>query len=167
MSYEQKIKDLMVSLEDYPHVPFWFSLEQAAVIAREAAIKFEGVFEPRAILVFDEKYHLVGILTLKDIIRGLQAELFDKSGMALAGFSWRDLTGPDLQGRAQKAVSEVMSPISVTVDADTPLVTALSLMIKDNLERIPVLENNRVIGILRITDLFREISDALLAATKL
>jgi len=26
MSYEKMVKDLMIPLEDYPHVPYWFTL---------------------------------------------------------------------------------------------------------------------------------------------
>ena len=75
MSYEKIVKDLMIPLEDYPHIPYWFTLNQAVVIVREAAIKYEGSFEPRAVLVFDVKYHLLGILTLKDIVRGLEGDI--------------------------------------------------------------------------------------------
>jgi len=54
--YQKTAKDIMIPLEDYPHIPYWFTLRQAMAIIREAAIKFEGAFEPRAVLVFDEKY---------------------------------------------------------------------------------------------------------------
>jgi hypothetical protein len=89
MSYEKKVKDLMIPLEDYPHIPYWFTLNQAVIIVREAAIKYEGSFEPRAVLVFDEKYHLLGILTLKDIVRGLEADLLKGSGGS--ALSWQEL----------------------------------------------------------------------------
>ncbi len=75
MPYSKKIKDLMIPLEDYPHIPYWFTLRQAMAIVREAAIKFEGSFEPRAVLVFDEKYQLMGMLTLRDIMRGSGAQV--------------------------------------------------------------------------------------------
>ena len=75
MPYSKKIKDLMIPLEDYPHIPYWFTLRQAMAIVREAAIKFEGSFEPRAVLVFDEKYQLMGMLTLRDVVRGSGAQV--------------------------------------------------------------------------------------------
>ena len=71
MPYRKKVAELMIPLEDYPHIPYWFTLRQAMAIVREAAIKFKRTFEPRSMLVFDEKYHLLGILTLRDILRGL------------------------------------------------------------------------------------------------
>jgi hypothetical protein len=72
MPDEKKVKDLMIPLEDYPHIPYWFTLRQAMAILREAAITFEGQFEPLAVLVFDEKCQLMGLLSLRDIIKGLE-----------------------------------------------------------------------------------------------
>ena len=161
MSSEKTVKDLMIPLEDYPHVPYWFTLSQTVVIAREAAIKFEGSFEPRAVLVFDEKYALLGILTLKDIVRGLEGDLLE--GPEGAQRSWQDLVGPEVRKQAQKPVSEVMSPFRVTVDSRDSLARALSLMLRENVERITVLENQKVAGLIRLADLFQEISRALLA----
>ena len=161
MPNEKKVKDLMIPLEDYPHIPYWFTLNQAVIIVREAAIKYEGSFEPRAVLVFDEKYHLLGILTLKDIVRGLEADLL--GGFGGSALSWQELVGLKLQEQAEKQVSEVMSPFKVTVSISDSLVKALALMLQENVERIPVLEGDKVVGLIRLADLFKEISGALLS----
>ncbi len=159
MGYDKKVKDLMIPLEDYPHVPYWFTLAQAVLIVREATIKFEGAFEPRAVLVFDEKYHLLGILTLKDIVRGLAGDRL--RGPGSEEIVWQELTGPELKEQAQKPVGDVMSPFKVTVDADDSPVKALALMSREGIERIPVVADKRVVGIIRLTDLFKELSEAL------
>ncbi len=39
MSYHKTAKDLMIPLEDYPHIPYWFTLRQAMAIIREAAVQ--------------------------------------------------------------------------------------------------------------------------------
>lgn len=161
MSYEKMVKDLMIPLEDYPHVPYWFTLDQAVMMVREASIKFAGSFEPRAVLVFDEKYGLLGILTLKDIVRGLEGDIL--GGPGGAALSWQDLIGPELKRQAQKQVSEVMSPFKATVAGSDSLVKALALMLQENVERIPVLEGHKVAGLIRLADLFQEISGALLS----
>ncbi|MBM4289682.1 MAG: CBS domain-containing protein [Deltaproteobacteria bacterium] len=160
MPQEKKVKDLMFPLEDYPHIPYWFTLTQAVVIVREAAIKFKGSFEPRAVLVFDEKYNLLGLLTLKDILRGLEIDLLEKSGGG--EISWADLVGQDLQQQAQKQVSEVMSPFRVSVSVEDSLVKALTLLLQETVEKIPVLEGDKVVGLIRLADLFQEISGALI-----
>jgi CBS domain-containing protein len=162
MPYEKKVKDLMIPLEDYPHIPYWFTLRQAMAIVREAAIKFEGSFEPRAVLVFDEKYQLLGILTLRDIIRGLEPRFLKETDLIKADPSltvlFGDLFGPNMKEQSQKPVSEVMSPIKITVGAQDNVVKALYLMIKKNVGLMPVMEDNKVIGMVRLSDLFNEIS---------
>jgi CBS domain-containing protein len=156
MPNEMKVKDLMIPLEDYPHIPYWFTLRQAMAIVREAAIKFEGQFEPRAVLVFDEKYQLMGILTLRDVIKGLEPRVLHETVMI------GDLFGPGLKEASQKPVSEVMRPIKVTVQGSDPVAKAIFLMIKEDVGLMPVIQDNKVAGMIRLSDLFNVISDMVL-----
>jgi CBS domain-containing protein len=165
MTDEKKVKDLMIPLEEYPHVPQWFTLRQAIAIVREAAIKFEDGFA-RAVLVFDEKYQLLGILTLRDIIRGLEPSFLNEAertsqDSGLTGFI-ECLFGPHLEEKSQRPVSEVLTRIPVTVDGNAPIAKALSLMIRERVNRIPVMEENRVTGMIHLSDLFNEIANVVL-----
>jgi CBS domain-containing protein len=166
MPQEKKVKDFMIPLEDYPHIPYWFTLRQAMAIVREAAIKFEGSFEPRAVLVFDEKYQLMGMLTLRDIIKGLEPRFLKDSGLIKADPNLTvlmgDLFGPGLKEASQKPVSEVMSPIKVTVKGDDPIAKALARMIMENVGMMPVMQDNKVAGMVRMSELFQEISKIVL-----
>jgi CBS-domain-containing membrane protein len=155
-------KELMIPLENYPHIPYWFTLRQAMAIIREAVLKFEGQFEPRAVLVFDEKYQLMGILTLRDIIKGLEPKFLQETSLVKADPGLTVLLGeffgPKMVEQSQRPVSEVMSPIKETVNADEPVIKPLYSMIKENIGLMPVMQAGRVMGILRLTDLFAEIS---------
>jgi CBS domain-containing protein len=166
MANDKKVKDLMIPLEDYPHIPYWFTLRQAMAIVREATIKFEGSFEPRAVLVFDEKYQLMGMLTLRDIIKGLEPKFLQETSLVkmdpnltvLMG----DLFGTNMREQSQRPVSEVMSPILVTVDGSAPIVKALYLMVKENVGLMPVIQDGKVAGMVRLSDLFGEIATVVL-----
>jgi CBS domain-containing protein len=166
MPNDKRVKDLMIPLEDYPHIPYWFTLRQAMAIVREAAIKFEGSFEPRAVLVFDEKYQLMGILTLRDIIKGLEPRFLTETNLIKMDPSLTvlmgDLLGPQMKEHSQRPVSEVMSPIQVTVDGNAPIVKALYLMIKENVGLMPVIQDSKVAGMIRLSDLFGEIAKVVL-----
>ena len=166
MSYHKTAKDLMIPLEDYPHIPYWFTLRQAMAIIREAAIKFEGQFEPRAVLVFDEQYQLMGILTLRDIITGLEPKFLQETSLIKMDPSLTVLMGnfygPKMKEQSQRPVSEVMSPIKVTVNAEDPITKPLYVMIKENVGLIPVMQGGKVAGMLRLSDLFGEISKMVL-----
>jgi CBS-domain-containing membrane protein len=166
MANDKHVKDLMIPLEDYPHIPYWFTLRQAMAIIREAAIKFEGAFEPRAVLVFDEKYQLMGILTLRDMIKGLEPKFLQETSLVkmdpnltvLMG----DLSGTNMRAASQRPVSEVMSPIKVTVDSSAPIAKALYLMIQENAGLMPVMQAGKVAGMIRLSDLFNEIAQVVL-----
>ena len=166
MPYNKKVKDFMIPLEDYPHIPYWFTLRQAMAIVREASIKFEGSFEPRAVLVFDEKYQLMGMLTLRDIVKGLEPKFAKDAGLIKAdpnlAVLMGDMFGPGMKEASQKPVSEVMSPIKVTVNGDDPITKALFQMILDNVGMMPVLLDKKVVGMVRMSELFKEISTVVL-----
>ncbi|MBU4231578.1 MAG: CBS domain-containing protein, partial [Proteobacteria bacterium] len=67
-------------------------------------------------------------------------------------------SGPKVKEASQTAVSEVMSPIKATVEAGDTLAKALFLMVKEDVSRMPVMAEERVVGIIRLSDLFQEIS---------
>ena len=52
----------MIPLTDYPHIPYWFTIKQAIAIVKKAALGLEGKLEPTILLIFDEKYQLMGSL---------------------------------------------------------------------------------------------------------
>ncbi len=55
-----------------------------------------------------------------------------------------------------------MRPIKVTIQGSDPIARALSLMIEEDIGLMPVMEGGKVIGIIRLSDLFKEISDQVL-----
>jgi CBS domain-containing protein len=163
MPNQKKVREVMIPLEDYPHIPQWFSLRQAVAIVRESSIKYAGVFKPRAVLVLNEDHRLVGILTLRDLLKGLKPD-FLRVDVTLAA-QMDDWLGPDLKKQADRPVSEVMGPVKASVQADDSLVKALYLIIKENVGTMPVLEEDKVVGMVRLTELFLEISQEILKRT--
>jgi CBS domain-containing protein len=164
MPAKKKVREVAIPLQDYPHIPQWFNLRQAVAIVRESAVKFAGQFEPRTILVFNEKYQIVGILTLRDLLKGLEPGFLKEADPALA-IVMGDLFGQGMKKQAERPVSEVMGPIKVSVQADDSLAKALFLMIHENVGMMPVMDGNRVLGMVRLTDLFLEVSQAILERT--
>ncbi len=163
MPGERKVKDFMIRLVDYPHIPQWFTLGQALAIVRETALRFEGAFEPRAVLVFDEKYQLSGILTLGDIVKGLEPRFLQETALVKkkdpsVTALLEDVFGPEMKEQANRQVSEAMSPIKVTVNADNSLVEALALMMSENVGLMPVMQENKVVGMIRLSDIVRVIA---------
>ena len=120
---------------------------------QEAAGRLEKV-------IFGESGSQRGAGKKKGAVGKLQAA-FDLDS-TLSGLE-ADLSGPKVKEASQTAVSEVMSPIKATVDAGDSLAKALFLMIKEEVGRMPVMQEEKVVGIIRLSDLFQEISDFVLS----
>jgi CBS domain-containing protein len=165
MPNQKKVREVMIPLDDYPHIPQWFTLRQAVAIVRESTIKYAGVYKPRAVLVFDKGHQLAGILTIRGLLKGLDLDFLQGEVPVPVAATMDDLLGPNLRQQAERPVSEVMSPVKASVQAGASLVQALFALIKENVGTMPVFEEDRVVGIVRLTELFLEISQAILERT--
>ncbi len=171
MSDRKVAKDVMIGIFEYPHVPYWFTISQAIRIVKVSFISTKKYPDPMAILVFDEKYNLMGTLTLKDILRGLeprflkpsekaQVPVEDESALSLI---WDTLFDKSSKEFAEKPVSEIMTPAKYFVEPTDPLTKAAYLMLHHDLILLPVLENKKkFVGLVRMIEVFDEISNAIL-----
>ena len=174
MDYTKTVKDVMIPLVDYPHIPFWFSVRQAIAMIKAAAAEPDAKIEARFVLVFDEKYQLLGFLGFKEMLVGVEPRFLRQPEAAhvqgakasgldpLLGMLWKDMFGRGSKEEANKPVKDVMTPVKVTVKADDPVVKAAYAMVQAGLEIVPVMEDNKVVGIARLDDVFKEITTAVL-----
>lgn len=170
MAGGKTVKDLMIDVFEFPHIPYWFSINQAIGIIKKSLLESGKCIRPIVILVFDEKYNLVGTLTHIDILKGLEPK-FLKPVTKAEGYEeiegelsiiWDSLF-TESKKLAERPVSEVMVPVRLFVEPDDPITKAAYLMLHNNLILLPVLENKkRLIGVVRMIELFNEISNALL-----
>ncbi len=170
MESSKKAGDLKLDLFDYPHIPYWFTLKQAIGIIRKSMFETDKCFHPFAILVFDEKYNLMGTLSLKDILKGLEPKFLTPSTKA-QGYSespeslslvWDSLFAEKSKALAEKPVIEVMVPIKGQVSSDSPVTKAAYLMVHQDVMILPVIDNQKIVGIIRMKEVFEEIAKAIL-----
>ena len=171
MSDSKVAKDVMIGIFEYPHVPYWFTIGQAIRIVKVSFLSAKKYPDPMAILVFDEKYNLMGTITLKDILSGLEPRFLkpgstaqvaaeDESALSLIWDTLFDKSSKDL---AEKPVSEIMAPAKYFVEPGDPLTKAAYLMLHHDLILLPVLEGKKkFVGLVRMIEVFDEISNALL-----
>jgi CBS-domain-containing membrane protein len=167
MPHEKKVKELMIPLTDYPHIPYWFTIKQAVSIAKKAALGLEGKLEPTTLLVFDEKYQLMGSLTMEDLIRGIEKKFarsnnFMPKEMDTPVF-FEGLFNEGVKEEARKPVSEIMSPVKDTVGPEESIIKAIYLMMEKNLTILPVLEKGVVKGVIRLQEIFNELAVLVMA----
>jgi CBS domain-containing protein len=104
------------------------------------------------LMVIDDD-HLVGILSMHDILTLLQPKHIH---------IWGEMTDIDISGLIETmcrksrdyVVGDIMTTEIITVGADAHLFAVLELMNKHHIRRLPVIEGDRVVGIVYLSDLF-------------
>lgn len=172
MSKGKLAKEVMVDVFDFPHIPYWFSIRQAIGIIKKSFLSGEKSPYPIAVLVFDEKYNLLGTVTLNEILKGLEPKFLksskraqvleeDESGLSVL---W-DTMFKESREAAERPVSEIMVPTKLFVKPEDPLTKAAYLMIHNELLLLPVLEDKKkFVGLVRMIEVFNALSEAVMTA---
>lgn len=167
MQSDNSVKDIMVGVFDFPHIPYWFTISQAIKIIRVSFLDTKKFPDPMVMLVFDEKYNLMGTLMLKDILRGVEAQSSkqdNNSGCSedvrsVPSLEWDAIFGEEAKKLAEKPVSEIMAPVRHFVEPGDPIAKSAYLMVEHDLVLLPVLENQKkLVGLVRMIEVFDEMS---------
>jgi CBS-domain-containing membrane protein len=153
----KRVGELMIPMEKYPHIPFWFTLRQAMAEMEHSELEINGRKSlPRYILVFDEKYRLMGLVRDKTVEerRGMFNLQTDPHLWEISLDKIMDGT----KSRAERQVSEIMRPIEQTVDYNDHVFRVIYEMNVNRISLLPVLKDGRVIGVIRTVDVFHEVA---------
>jgi len=156
----KEIKKLLIPLTDYPHMPYWATLEEAIVL-----LNFSHESGYHTVLVFDEFYKLLGMLDWKMILRAINPK-FEK--LSPEDFSSKGIdiitSGNDKQFKMP--IKDFMLPFDITVDASDDILKVAYLLLQYNINIIPVKESEKVLGVVRVHDIFHEITGLILQSKK-
>ena len=89
-----------------------------------------------SLIVQDDDNKSLGIITERDFVKRVCAQ--DKKS-------------------SEVLISELMSKIQTFAEPDTPVDVAVQRMINNRIRRLPVISDGRVIGIITVTDLAKEL----------
>jgi CBS domain-containing protein len=89
-----------------------------------------------SLIVQDDDNKSLGIITERDFVKRVCAE--DKKS-------------------SEVKISELMSKIQTFAEPDTPVDVAVQRMINNRIRRLPVISEGKVIGIITVTDLAKEL----------
>ncbi|HZA42602.1 MAG TPA: CBS domain-containing protein [Nitrososphaeraceae archaeon] len=92
-------------------------------------------------LIVEKNHEAVGIISERDFVRKVCS---------------KDLRASEI------LVSDIMSNISITAEPDIPLEVAVQRMINHKIRRLPVLEKGKIVGIVTVTDLAKELRKVVL-----
>ncbi len=181
LSTARKVKDLMIPIDACATL-------KSSDPVKEATLKLRSIYceveegkcteaGHRTALVINESGQLEGILDFKSILAILIPELAGGFSAKFASLSTSvafaeenasalDETQDKFRARVLKnasvRVSEVMLKIRGVIDPDADLKDALKAIYRNKIVVLPVVENGRVIGLVRDSDLFLAMADILI-----
>jgi CBS domain-containing protein len=174
------VKDLMVPLSEYPVVGEDASIHDAVQALQEAQKRFDqSRYRHRAVLVADDKGHIVGKLGQLDMLRALEPkyeEMRSGTGVTRLGFSRKFLVSMldryDLFAQPMEQMCRHVFEQKVTrymqrpgdgeqIEADASMDQALHLLVVCQHQSLLVMEGERITGILRLTDVFATVFEAI------
>ena len=167
--FANQVRDILIPLDEYPKVHEEATLRDAFMVLREGYRRGRRF---RHVLVLDRQERLIGILGMRDILRGVfpdylkpenhlrfEGALNDVAGLASI---WQDTCQEQCAAAANKPVRSFMGAIPDIITPDSPIALAAYLMVAHNTSMLPVVEAQRVVGVCRIIDVFNEASEAVL-----
>ncbi len=177
-----KVRELMTPLTEYATVSAEATLSEAVLALEQAQAKVDQDREKhKAVLVFDADDHIIGKLSQWDIIKGLEpnykkiGEFHESSRYGFTTDFIRsmltnyDLWRKPLEDICKKAAAVTVREIMSTpgpgeyVEADATLNEAIHQLVVGQHASLLVTEGSKIVGILRLSDVFKEVCDRIKA----
>jgi predicted transcriptional regulator len=160
--------DFMIPIDKYPYIHYTATIRDAIDKMSASTIIVKNCQSlPRAVLVMDDDHQILGVVRRRGIFRGLEPkflrtmsrthrrQLFDlQIDPSLADLSSGSFTEA-VQTQAQQPVTEIMSPITDTLDFTDNLAKIVYIMLTRDVDLLPVLKERKVVGVVRSVDASR------------
>ena len=154
--------DLAIPLDVYPHLREDQKLHEAINVIQ--SFTHEDQLRFSELMVLNDQEQLIGRVTVRDMLQGLEPRLLKKKKFAKfegleaeypnLAILWEESFFKKCRKRGGKPIKEVLSPITTTLKASDPLLKALYVMMHTNENNLPVLKKKKIIGVLRIKEVF-------------
>ncbi len=173
------VRDFYIPITDYPHVSVSASICDAIQMMHNSLI--EG-HKYRTILVTDDDQHLQGYLSLRDLTRAIGPKYLSKKAPDYKGHQpfmgisedftalsliWQEGFTLKIMEEARKPVSDVLTLIKNTVSLNDPFAKCAYLLLVEDVLILPVVDDDKVIGVVRLVDIFERIADTICTQKKL
>jgi CBS domain-containing protein len=146
-------KDVMVTSFDCIHQNA--PIENAINMILNGKVRKTG-HKTISLMVVDDVGQLAGVISMYDILFHLRPDFLNLSVDADT-LLWKGKVKPFVEALKCKKVNRVMSMNVTSVSLNDHIMVVLDLMIKNRYRRLPVLERNKPIGIIYLSDVYYSI----------
>jgi CBS domain-containing protein len=176
------VQDLMVPLSEYAVIDAEATIYEAVLALEKAQMDFDHTrYRHRAVLVQDRQGNIVGKLGQLDLLRSLEPkydEMKTSTGVTRFGFSRKfllsmlehyNLFDQPFNDLCRKAADQQVSRYmhqpteGEFIEADASLDKAIHLLVVGQHQSLLVMAKGRIVGILRLTDVFAAVFHAIKA----
>ena len=174
MDTQKRVRDVMIPLTRYPTIRDTTTLREAVDVLEHAQIEVDGRKSlPRVLLVFDAIDVMVGYVRRRDLMRGLEPKFLVVQPLAYRKKLFDVAVDPNLselpydrvmtgiREQASRPVSDVMQPVEIVIQANDHIMKAVYEMVSRDLSLLPVLDGQRLVGVVRSVELFHELGEVL------
>lgn len=151
----------MLPVDEYYTVSYDCTLRDALQIMKKSLSAPEGQYGKgrRTVLVYGPNNKLAGALTFRSVLEAVEPPFF-RTSYTTPGF-FEGIFSSYCQQQADRKVHEVMIPAKeIVVREDETILKAIHVMLVTRLGTLPVVNSNgRVVGMVRSTEIFQEITD--------
>jgi predicted transcriptional regulator len=162
------VKDLIVPLELFPHLDSDQSVHEAVGQLFSYTINGSGNLLFDELLVINSQSQYVGRLTIRDILTCYFPTLFDggqkdvfagkKERFSDLAVLLEDSFQTECKRQGALPVREFMTPPHKSIKADMHPLHAAEIMMAENENCLPVVEDQALIGVVRLIDIFRTLA---------
>lgn len=150
---EKRIKDLMLDPASFDRVFLRTKVSEAVRMMDEK----RRSRCPSFLLVVNEgenKEEILGMLSMNDVLYHMESSA---QSMEELPIFWRGQFQEECEVLLRSTTGEIMSPVTLVIDQNGTLMEAVHLVNSGEIDWLPVVEGEEVVGILLKEDLFREV----------
>jgi len=172
---EKHVKDIMIPIIEYAVVSQDATIKEALKIMKESSERLSpGKYRHMGILVKDAEGNIVGKLTQADILRGIIPDYKDIGDSRLSPIMRAEMDEimsyisdktflERCKTQKAKKVRDFMNTVALSMDVNKGLGHALHIMRNSDHRGVLVTgEEKKPIGVLRLTDIYQYVKEAIL-----
>lgn len=165
MSITDTVGAHMKPLAEYPHVDVDATLNDIFTLLKQ---RYDAALQFRSVLVFDKQQRLVGKISLHDLLHIVLPDYLthmpahfegadsDLSSLALL---WQEDSAEQVRKIAAERVGDHVRPAAAPLKPEDPLTLALYRFANSDFNTIPVADDSRIVGVLRIVDVLAAVAN--------